>query len=153
MASTMRANRNRSSSSDSSSAVDMSSCTAVAKPPTRSAGLQQAQTGLLVLPFGQVTDPGADPAQCVGNLGRDDHAAGEGGQPAGRRRDLPLQQVEDDGPAGRTGHGGVGQRGPELGVGQHELLNRLEVGRQPAERGRTGLLGDGGRVALKRGVH
>ena len=46
-------------------------------------------------------------------------------------RDLAVEQVEHDGPAGRAGHGGVGQRRPQLGVGQHELLDRLEVGRQP----------------------
>ena len=68
-------------------------------------------------------------------------------------RTLPVQQVEQDGTAGRAVHRGIGQGRPELGVGQHELLNRFKVGGQAPERGRPGRLGHGGRVPLKRWVH
>ena len=128
MAATIRAKRNRSSSSDSSSASDMSSCTAVAKPPDSLAGLGEAQSRLLVQSFVEMAHPGADPAEGGGHLGRVDHHAGECRQPACRGRDPPLQEIEHDGAAGRPGDSGVGQRSPELVVGQHELLNRFKVG-------------------------
>ncbi len=68
-------------------------------------------------------------------------------------RDLPVEQVEHDGPAGQPVHGGVGECSPELGVRQHELLDRLKVGGEAPERGRAGRLGHRGRVPLKRRVH
>ncbi len=117
------------------------------------AGLGQAQSRLLVLPLAEVAHAGADPAERGGHLGCADHHAGEGRQPARLGRDLPVQQVEHDSPAGQPVHGGVGQCGPELVVGQHELLDRFKVGRQPTERGRAGRLGHCGRVPLKRRVH
>ena len=74
----MRAKRKRSSSSDSSSAVDMSSCSAVAKPPTRWRDCGQAQARLLVQALGDVADPGGHPAQGGRDL--------RGLAPPGRRR-------------------------------------------------------------------
>ena len=114
---------------------------------------QQAERRLLIQPLGEVAHPDGEPVQGRRRfLGR--HRTGrEGGQTARLGHHLALEQVQHHGPACRSWDGGVAQRRPQLGVGHDELFDRFEVDRGGTQRGRAGHLGDGRRIALKRGVH
>ena len=115
--------------------------------------LGQAEGRLGVQALGQMPHPVREPGQGPGHLlGRHGHG-GERRQAARRRGDLAVEQVEEDGAAGGPGHRGVAERGPQLQVGQDELLNRFEIGHGRRKGVATGRFGDRRRVPLDRRVH
>ena len=112
---TIRAKRNRSSSIDSSSGGLMSSCTAEAYPPTRWRDWVRLRVGSASRPSARSADTGREPRQRPGHLLGGHGHDGERRQPASGRRDLAVEQVEQDGAASRAGHRGVGERQPRSG--------------------------------------
>jgi hypothetical protein len=113
--------------------VDMSSCSAVAKPPTR---WRDWRSGSTAAPqseaLGQVPGPGGHPAprppvRRAPSTARQANAASR----RARLGDLALQQVEHDRPAHRATYGGVGQGGPQGALVCTKLLDRFQVGGQP----------------------